>query len=251
MTVSIVIPTFRRPDLLRRLLASIHTQTYSDYEVIVVDDCSPNIEAYESVVLEFVPRLKDFTFLRNESNRGAPFSRNSGIRHAKNELVALVDDDDEWLPLKLERQVAIFAQSPPEIGLVYTWTDVVEDGQRRAFYRSHLEGRCLSFILTECFIPSPSVMVRKQAIMNVGMFDETFPSCQDWDLWTRLCAAGYEVRVVPEVLTLYHKQSSNSIGSSRRAREGYVRYYRKHFWSLARFGRWRHLARFARMVVQG
>ena len=250
MSVSIVIPTFGRADLLRRLLTSIHAQTYPHYEVIVVDDCSPQTDDYERVVSEFSPRLNDFTFLRNDSNRGAPFSRNRGIRQAKYELVALVDDDDEWLPEKLARQVAVFAQSPPEVGLVYTWTDVVEDGQRRAFYRSQIEGVCLGSILTECFIPSPSVMVLKQAVANVGMFDEKLPSCQDWDLWTRLCAAGYQVRVVREALTLYHKQTSNSIGSSRRAREGYVRYYRKHFWSLARFGKWRHLAQFARMLVR-
>lgn len=249
MSVSIVVPTYRRPDLLARLLKSIQAQTHPEFEVIVVDDCSPNVEEYDLTLREFSHAFLEFTFLRNATNRGAPYSRNRGIRRAKYDLIALVDDDDEWLPEKLARQAEHFSNSPPYVGLVYTWTDVVEDGQQRPFYRSEFEGPCLGNILNECFIPSPSVMVRKAAVMSVGLFDERLLSCQDWDLWTRLCAEGYEVRVVREALTLYHKQPSNSIGTSRRAREGYVRFYRKHFWKMARFGQWRHMVRFVRMVT--
>ncbi len=249
MKVSIVIPTFRRPDLLSRLLKSIHAQSYRHYEVIVVDDGSPNREEYAEVVRESSALFPEFSFLSNESNCGAPYSRNRGIRQAAYELIALVDDDDEWLPEKLDRQVETFAQAPEQVGIVYTWTDVVENGVRKPFYRSIIEGPCLRQILHECFIPSPSVMVRKQALFDAGLFDERFPSCQDWDTWTSILAKGYEARVVPEVLTLYHRKTAGSIGMSPRARIGYKMYYRKHLPDLIRLGQFRGLIRFARSTI--
>ena len=250
MTVSVVIPTFRRPEMLRRLLVSIAAQTYPSYEVIVVDDCSPERD-YATVVAEMRPRLPQLIFLRNDSNRGAPYSRNRGILAARHPLIALVDDDDEWLPRKLEQQVRAFAAAPDHVGLIYTWTDVVENGIREPLYRASVEGRSLPSLLGECFIPSPSVMARRAALLDTGLFDETLPSCQDWDMWTRMLARGYEMRVVPEVLTLYHKHDADSVGTSPRARAGYARYYHKHFWKLLRFRQWRQLARYARLTVSG
>ncbi|HVY81202.1 MAG TPA: glycosyltransferase family A protein [Steroidobacteraceae bacterium] len=248
MSVSIVIPTFRRPEMLARLLASIAAQTYQRYEVIVVDDGSA-LSDYAPVLAAMRPRLPRLTFLRNDSNRGACYCRNRGIFQAQHTLIALVDDDDEWLPHKLERQVQAFAEAPASVGLVYTWTDVVENGVRTPLYRATIEGRSLPRLLGECFIPSPSVMARRAALFEAGLFDETLPSCQDWDMWTRILACGYEARVVPEVLALYHKHGAPSVGTSPRARAGYTRYYRKHFWKLVRFGQWRHLARYARLTV--
>jgi glycosyltransferase involved in cell wall biosynthesis len=244
-----MIPTYRRPGLLRRLLESIHAQSYRQFEVIVVDDCSPEEGGYADIVQQLSQRFREFSYLRNDSNRGAPHSRNRGICQSKYELVALVDDDDEWLPQKLQRQVEVFAGSPAEVGLVYTWTDVVESGKSFPVYRAEIEGQCFRQILKECFIPSPSVMVRKDALRSAGLFDETLPSCQDWDMWTRIFKQGYEARVVKEVLTLYHKHPSDSIGTSPQARKGYAMYYRKHILSLVRYGEWRHLVRMVRWTA--
>lgn len=249
MSVSIVIPTCRRPELLRRLLHSIWRQTHPAYEVIVVDDCSPDQEKYAKIVAEYSKFLPALHFLRNDTNRGAPYSRNRGIRQARYDLIALVDDDDEWLPRKLERQIDVFSQASSQVGLVYTWADVVENGGRTPLCRADFEGHCLPRMIAECFVPSPSVMARRAALLDAGLFDERLPSCQDWDMWTRMLARGYEVRVVREVLTLYHKHAASSIGASPRARSGYVMYYRKHLWKLLRFGQWRHIARLARWSV--
>jgi glycosyltransferase involved in cell wall biosynthesis len=216
----------------------------------VVDDGSPERGAYAELVQQFSSLFRELAYLRNDSNRGASHSRNRGIRQAKHELVALVDDDDEWLPRKLQRQVEVFAAAPMDVGLVYTWTDVVEGESLVPFYRAEIQGRCYPRILKECFIPSPSVMVRKSALVRAGLFDERLPSCQDWDMWTRIFRKGYEARVVKEVLALYHKQSSHSVGTSREARKGYAMYYRKHFRDLVRHGEWQHLARWMRWSVR-
>ncbi len=247
MSVSIIIPTFKRPDFLERLLKSIQVQSYRDFEVIVIDDHSPNVAEYESLVDKYA-RFFPLTFISNPENRGAPYSRNVGIMKAKYELLALVDDDDEWLPLKLEKQVEAFQQGSQKLGLVYTWTDVVEpDGGRKPFYHPMINGCAKKEILHECFIPSPSVMVKKEAILKAGLFDESFLSCQDWDTWTRIIFSGHEVKVIAEALTLYHKHGAPTIGTSPRAKQGFIQYYRKHFCKLFFYGEWRHLLRFFRL----
>jgi len=98
MNISIIIPTYNRPDHLERLLKSIEQQTNKGYEVIVVHDGPVLSKAYKSLIDNFTKIFKEFIFVCNERNHGAPFSRNRGIRIARYELLALVDDDDEWLP---------------------------------------------------------------------------------------------------------------------------------------------------------
>lgn len=247
--VSIVIPTLNRADMLERLLESIERQTMKSFEVIVVDDCSENQNQNLEVIKKFENKFQ-LTYLTNEKRSGAPVSRNRGILAAKAEFIALVDDDDEWLPEKLTKQTAAFNNSPKNVGIVYTWTDVV-DSKRNKIGESYstVSGQAKSEILAECFISSPSVMVRKEAIIASGMFDITFPSCQDWDTWTRMIFKNYDVLPVKEVLTLYYKHDGVSIGTSPKAKVGYKKYYSKHFMKLIRHGKFRHLVRYLRLSV--
>ncbi|EKN66452.1 glycosyl transferase, family 2 [Neobacillus bataviensis LMG 21833] len=230
--ISIVIPTYKRTDYLERLLKSIKAQTFKEYEIIVVDDNSPNKEDYEEVVNKYSKEFKEFTFLRNDTNKGAPYSRNRGIKKAKYEYIALVDDDDEWLPEKLKKQIEIFNNSDENLGIVYTWTDAIDEkGDIVHQYRAEIEGTPKKEILKGCFLPSPSVMVRKTHIQRVGLFDEGLPSCQDWDMWTRMILNNSECKVVKSVVTLYHKHNNGSIGLSAKAYQGFLLYFRKHFLS--------------------
>jgi len=229
--VSIIIPTYNRPDLLKRLLDSIKNQTFKDYEVIVIDDCSNNFDQYKKVISIYEDAFEDFIFLRNEKNRGACFSRNKGIKTAKYEYIALVDDDDEWLPDKLSKQINLINNSNHDVGLVYTWTKAIKKGEVVHKYNPELEGELKGEILEECFIPSPSVLVKKKALIEAGMFDEKMVSCQDWDMWTRIIFKDYKCKVVKSYETLYHKHEKDSIGKSKRVKSGYKRYYRKH-WKL-------------------
>ena len=101
LLASIIIPSYNRADFLKRLLESIADQTFQNYEVIVIDDSSEDIEGYRRVIDHF-SAIMNLVCLRNNKNKGAPFSRNRGIKAAKGEYIALVDDDDEWLPLSME-----------------------------------------------------------------------------------------------------------------------------------------------------
>jgi glycosyltransferase involved in cell wall biosynthesis len=231
MKVSIVIPTYKRVDYLERLLLSIQKQTFNKYEVIVVDDHSPNQEEYKSLVEKYQMIFDEFTYLSNSKNSGAPHSRNRGIKIAKYDLIALVDDDDEWCSQKLAHQVNVF-ESHPETDIVYTWTNAIdEDGKIVYEYKKEIEGNPKYEILKGCFIPSPSVMVKKDAITKSGLFDETLPSCQDWDMWTRMILDGANVRVVKEIDTIYYKHNNGTIGLSPKAYQGFMIYFRKHFFS--------------------
>lgn len=245
--VSVVIPTFNRPDYLNRLLKSIGQQTYRNFEVIVVDDASDDQTSNEQVIAHYQSSFP-LRYLVNPKRSGAPFSRNRGIALSNSELIALVDDDDEWLPLKLEKQVQCFLEGPDNLGLVYTWTDVINnEGKKVGENYSLVEGNAKREILQECFIPSPSVMVTKKSIIKAGLFDERFPSCQDWDTWTRIIFSGYTVRPVKEVLTLYYKHDGATIGTSPRAKSGYVMYYLKHIGKLIAYGKIRHIIRLIRL----
>ena len=231
MKVSIVIPTYKRVEYLERLLKSIENQTFKEYEIIIVDDCSPNQKEYAELVAKYKKIFRNLTFITKKTNKGAPNSRNIGIKKAKYDLIALVDDDDEWYCDKLQHQVEVF-QKYPETDIVYTWTDAIdEDGNIVYKYKKEIEGNPKYEILKGCFIPSPSVMVKKKAIEDAGLFDELLPSCQDWDMWTRMILNGAKVKVVKNVDTIYYKHNSGTIGLSPRAYKGFMIYFRKHFFS--------------------
>lgn len=233
--ISIVIPTYKRPDLLARLLESICSQTLLPGEVIVVDDASSMDEAYNACIERFKPRLAALHFHSLPSNSGAPVARNTGIRLAKYEWVALVDDDDEWLPGKLAKQWRVAEQVAEDVGLIYTWTHAQGVGEQASYVSEHyVRGDAKRAILTTNFIMSASVMVRKQAIEEAGLFDEGLPSCQDWDMWVRIFLTGYQCEVVPEVLTIYHRHGGESIGLSPRARLGYKMFLDRHFPAIVR-----------------
>ena len=139
MKVSIVIPTYKRPYYLDRLLLSIQKQIFEEFEIIIVDDNSPNLDEYKYIIEKYKNIFNEFKFITKSENKGAPNSRNIGIKEAKYELIALVDDDDEWLPLKLERQVKMIEDCNEKIGLIYTWTDVIDEDRNIVHrYRSYI-----------------------------------------------------------------------------------------------------------------
>ena len=250
MKVTVVIPTYKRFDYLERLLVSLTIQTYKDFEVIVVDDHSPDQDSYQEVIKKFENEFISLTYLTNKENSGAPHSRNRGIRLAKGELIALVDDDDEWFSTKLEKQVKCFEDGEKSLGLVYTWADVVNENKEKiAENREVVIGIGKKDIVNRCFICSPSVMLTKNALVSSGMFDESFPSCQDWDMWTRVFFNGFTCDVVKEPLVYYYKHSGPSIGTSPRSLLGFRKFYGKHFFKLLRYFEIRHIFRYFRYLV--
>lgn len=239
MHVSVVIPTYNRPDYLKRLLASIAAQTFRDFEVIIVNDHSNQLEEYEKVVNSFRSCFPKLEYLTNDRQQGAPFSRNRGIRAAQGEFVALVDDDDFWFPTKLEKQLATLGQAKLPVSFIYSWAEVQDEaGKKISEMRPEFSGDLRKEILWHCFVPSPSVIVRRQTLLDLGLFDERLTSCQDWDMWTRIFVAGHHASVVKEVLAVYQQHhTEHSVGTSSRALLGYRRYFRKHLGAAWRYNK--------------
>ena len=194
-TVSVVIPAYNSADMLSEALDSVLAQTFSDFELIIVDDGSTD-NTREVVALFEDPRIR-YVY---QQNRGLSGARNTGIRVSRGRYVAFLDADDIWLPTKLAAQVELL-DSLPGVGVVYGSTYWVEDrrvfGGRKARYR----GNIVRPLLVEGNIVAgsgSSVMARRECFDEVGLFD-TAPVHEDWDMWLRL-AVRYEFDFVPEPL---------------------------------------------------
>jgi glycosyltransferase involved in cell wall biosynthesis len=232
--VSIVVPTYSRPVFLERALASIYAQTYANWELIVVDDNHPDSEARRETEA-LMARHSRATYLRHEQNRGGSATRNTGIKAARGDFVAFLDDDDEWLPEKLEKQMAVFVTAEPKVALVYTGARHVYADERHNVVREPtLAGEVLIPLIRENVIGTTSTVVcRREALLAIGMFDETLPASQDYDLFFRL-AQRYQFAVVPEALTLSHRHGEGNIGSNVAGKVlAYTTFYCKHQATMA------------------
>ncbi len=236
--VSIVIPTYERAKYLERLLESIYRQTFQDYEVIVIDDCSTDIESYTKVIREYKHKINQLIYLRNDVNFGSPtYARNMGMNLSKGEYIAFCDDDDEWYPDKLQRQVDKFEKSAVRYGLVYTWADTIDEDTGKIIfeYRGNIEGKCIRQLLRRDFIPTSSVMVRKNELLAVGGMDEQMMfCCEDWDTWVRMLKKGTSCGVVKKVLLKYYRKEGECFSMLPNISKGYIQFYKKHFWYALR-----------------
>lgn len=212
-TVSVVLPTFNRANTLGKAIQSVLSQTYENLELIVVDDGST--DNTEEVVRSFSDRRIRYISLGR--NKGAGVARNTGIDVARGEYIACQDDDSEWLPEKLEKQIKAFEKALPNVGIVYTGTYVIDpdidSGKRFYLPHPHLiqkEGYIYKQFLEGMFIVQPSVVIRKECFKTVGMYDEKIPSREDWDMWIRL-SKYYDFKFIDEplVITYYSRLTTH------------------------------------------
>jgi glycosyltransferase involved in cell wall biosynthesis len=200
--ISVIIPTYNRANTISRALNSVLHQTYSNIEIIIIDDgSSDNTE-------EILNNFKDNRIIIKKSmNRGAPAARNMGIRIAKGDFIAFLDSDDEWMLNKLEKQYNLISNS--DTGFVYTGYHIIKpDGEIRLSRLPGKKGNIFTdLIISNCVGSTSLLFVKKQHLIDVGGFDESMPSCQDWDLFIRLsqiCKADF----VKEYLLKYYEDNS-------------------------------------------
>jgi len=183
--VSVIIPTYNRALLIRRAIASVLRQTYQDFEIIVIDDCS------DDNTHVMVENFKDkrIRYIKHLENKGSAAARNTGIKIAQGEYIAFQDSDDEWLPEKLERQMNVFNNAPPEVGVVYTRFKKIKNNKRSylAFYWvAQKEGDIHNNLLNGNYITTSTTVIKRECFDKTGMFDESLPRFQDWELWLRI-----------------------------------------------------------------
>lgn len=205
--VSVVLPTYNRPENLLNAVKSVQEQTYGYIELVVVDDHSPTPAADTLSHLSFDELTVEI--IRHEQNRGANEARNTGIRESTGEYLAFLDDDDDWAPSKIEKQVEAFCEAGPEVGVVYTGSEYVYDDYVRTVVFS-LEGDVTEEILRGRSLGEfTTVMVSRDVVTTAGLPDTDFPSWQDRDWFLRL-SRHCEFKTVPEPLTTRRRKTEEA-----------------------------------------
>ena len=228
--VSVVITTYNRASLLPRAVNSILNQTYADYEIIIVDDCST--DNTQQVVADLSdPRIHHFM---HDQNRGVSAARNTGIANARGEYIAFLDDDDEYVPTRLEHQVALLDAFPSDIAMVYGLTITHDDsspqGNRRRRGRHLTDDVFEDALAGDNITGSISFLARTSAVREIGGFDEDLKLYEDRFFTCRILQE-YRIAFDPKVVALVHMghdyaRSVNIIDMERSLRTSI--YYRTH-----------------------
>lgn len=180
--ISVVVPTFNRQVVLDRALCSVFAQTVQPREVIVIDDGST--DDTRGMLQSKYPQIQ-YHF---QANQGVSKARNRGISEATSPWLAFLDSDDEWLPEKLQTQFTAL-QKTPCYSLCHTEEIWIRRGKRvnpmhkHQKYGGYIYDKCLPL----CAISPSSVVMHRRLFKQVGVFDETLPACEDYDMWLRIC----------------------------------------------------------------
>ena len=159
MLVSVIIPTFKRPEFTQEAIKSVRAQTFQDFELIVVED----------------------------DGRGVSATRNRGVAKAKGKYLAFLDSDDLWDKKKLEKQLQ-YLQEHPEFKICYTNEKWIRNGEHLNQMKKHqkYQGWIFDKCLLLCIISASSIIMKREVFEDLGGFDESFPVCEDYDLWLRM-----------------------------------------------------------------
>jgi len=194
--VSVIIPTYNRGEVLDRTIKSVLTQTYKNYELIVVDDGST--DSTSRILSKFGNKIRYFSKLHG----GVSSSRNLGLEKSESDWVAFLDSDDYWLPEKLERQIQ-YVQEHPNILIVQTDEKWIRNGVSVNPMKKHQKhsGWIFPQCLPLCIVSPSAVMIHQRIFNDAGVFDENLPVCEDYDLWLRI-AYKYQIALIPEKLVV-------------------------------------------------
>jgi len=221
--VSVVVPTHNRPEMLAETLASVQAQTFVDYEIIVVSNGeSPEMRGQSQAVTTLVDAR---WFALDEGNVSA--ARNFGIARAKGEWIAFLDDDDLWLPHKLERQVTEAHRTRADM-ISADYIEFYPDGRQLRRQARLIEGWThVQATNHQYFWALPSaVMVRKVALDAVGGFDSALRYCEDNDLWRRI-SWRHSIHQIEEVLVHYRQGHPSAVRDKRECYRYDLHHYRK------------------------
>src|SRR5271170_3508051 len=177
--VSVVIPAYNSAEYIAETLDSVLAQTFPDYEIIVVNDGSPDTERLEQVLAPYRRRIRYIT----QENRGPGAARNVAILEACGKYVAFLDSDDRWLPPHLEAQLRLL-EKDPSLGLVYADGIVtVEDAPVRTCFQINRQTRPITFetlVQEDCTVVTSATVARRESLLQAGLFDERFRHCEDF-----------------------------------------------------------------------
>ena len=219
MQVTVVIPTFKRLNYLKQAIDSVCQQTWQDFVCIVINDYPSDALAVEQLITSFNDdRLR---LINHEASGGGNAARNTGIKEAEGDIIAFLDDDDCWLPHKLECHLKRH-QAQPEVGVVFSgmikrWSDdLIPD----YFVRGRLPSEGVVAAMrggTFCPLTTSAVSVRRKCFTECGLFDTKLASFQDWDMWYRL-ANQYEFDYIEDALLIFRQHLGDRTSKTKERR---------------------------------
>jgi glycosyltransferase involved in cell wall biosynthesis len=211
--VSVIIPTYNRGWILKETIDSVWAQDFRDFELIVVNDGS-NDNTHDILDL-----YKEDIIVLQQENKGVSSARNKGIASASGQFIAFLDSDDLWLPQKLSTQVDFFNANPDAL-ICQTEEKWIRNGIRVNPKKRHkkLSGDIFEHSLYLCLVSPSAVMIKRSLFAKIGMFDETLPACEDYDMWLRI-SCRYPVYLIDAPLIIkrggHADQLSKSYGLDR------------------------------------
>ena len=217
--ISVIIPTYKRPKMLGRAIESILMQTYKNIEIIVVDDNDENSE-FRKETEDFMKRYKNnpkVRYVKHRTNKGGALARNTGIRIANGKYISFLDDDDEYLPEKIKKQLNKALESDLEnLAFVYCQMDICDEkgkliGRTKNYYRGNEKPFKENMI--KCIAGTPSILIKSSILKEMGGF-KNLKSGQDWYLILEILEKGYNVDYLSESLVKVHIHNEERISNS-------------------------------------
>lgn len=200
--VSVVLPTYKRPQLIAQAVKSVQQQTYEHWELIIVDDNGADTEYAKETqaIVSSIATSHSIHYVQQPINKGACAARNKGIEQAQGKYIAFLDDDDSWEPEKIEKQVLALEKNQADV----CYCDMYLTYQEQSRYFAHrICQNTYDTLLNRGFgICTSALLVSKQALNSINGFDNELPSMQDYDLLIRL-AEKHSVVEIPEPLLTY------------------------------------------------
>ncbi len=192
--ISVILPTYNRAATLERAIQSVLAQDYKNFELIVIDDGST--DDTQEIIRSYRKKIRYYSQL----HAGVSAARNLGLEKSEGTWVAFLDSDDYWLPGKLEKQMKFILEHP---GLLVVQTDEqwirngvpVNPMKKHRKYSGWIFDRCLPL----CIVSPSAVIIHQKVFNDIGVFDESFPVCEDYDLWLRI-SSKYPIGLLPEKL---------------------------------------------------
>ncbi|HRI02746.1 MAG TPA: glycosyltransferase family 2 protein [Pyrinomonadaceae bacterium] len=224
--ISVVIPAYNNADVIAETLDSVVGQKFREHEIIVVNDGSPDTEAFERAIRN---HLEEIIYIR-QRNQGAGPARNTAIEHARGDIIAFLDGDDVWLPDFLASQYVHMNRN----GLDMVYCDAMLIGMNSALRRTFMEtapsvgpADFNAILDLRCNVITSGVMAKKEFILKAGMFETERVRAHDFHLWLRMAKAGAKIGYQQKPLLKYRVETSGLSGDSisrvERERDAFVR----------------------------
>ncbi len=201
--VSIIIPVYNGEKYIKKTLSSVFNQSFKGFEVITIDDGSQ--DKTKEILKTYGKKIRYI----HQKNKGTAAARNTGIKAAKGKYIAFLDQDDLWLPQKLAEQVKILDKKP-KVGLVFCGSFLLNEGRLIGFFHSILginsaisAKDIFNQLVKENFIPTLTVLLRKEAFDKLGFLKEDFVGTDDHEMWLRVAEYGYRFEAVRKNLAIY------------------------------------------------